>query len=215
MPSLGDLPSDLYSAIQRKGGATLFALQLGMVHFRDHYNCRRLEFVASWLARQARNDHSFTSGHAISEAIDIHDDEHISAYAEFVTKQAASPPPLPKRGESPPDVSRALSQLGSKKTIALRLGYSYSGDTLNMGPFSIQLAADVLHFALEHLIASHDGGVAMPTVQQLSDAGAPHIAAAVTAFGGEISVGRRLGLVPQFSLLETPGVLLDDPDSQK
>lgn len=197
MPSLGDLPADMTSAIQRKGGAALFAKQRRLVHFRDHFNSSRIARVAAWLARQARYEAAFPS---LGDA---------AGYRAFVKAQAADPPSFPKRGDTPGDVHRAITQIGSKKSIGLRFGY-FHNDALNMGPFSIQLAADVLEFALEHLVASHDGSVAMPTVPQLTDNGAKHLADAVLEFGGEVEVGRRLGLVPQVIVSEDATLISDD-----
>lgn len=185
MPQLKELPSDLSSAIQRKGGCNRFALDHNLVHFRSYQNSMRLGQVTKWLSTAACNDTRITRPNPDKEE-----------YLKFIRSQSSNPPMFPQTSTMPISVVQNIYRLGSKRTLALRLGYGQKDGIpgLFLGDFSIQFAADILDFALENVTVSNDSCVRMPSATSLYQH--PHLVAGVELFGGTVAVGRRLGLVP-------------------
>lgn len=185
MPSLKSLPTILSSAIQRKGGAVLFARRANLVDFKNFQNLDRLATLVKWLAEQ--------------EAAPQPTDKDPQGYLQHVQHQCEHPPSFPHSATIEiQGMLKHIRRFGGRRVLALRLGYDRTDVIrgLFMGPFSVQLAADVLDYARQKMICSYDGCVVMPSVEDMERDDLSHLASAVKHLGGEVVVGRRLGLVP-------------------
>lgn len=187
MPQLKELPPELSSAIQRKGGCNRFALDHSLVHFRNYQNSMRLAHVTKWLSTAACSDTRISRPNPDKEE-----------YLRFIKSQSSNPPMFPPSSTMPTRIVQHIYRLGSKRTLALRLGYGQKDGIagLFLGDFSIQFAADILDFAMENVTVSNDSCVGMPTAASLYQQ--PHLIAGTELFGGTVAVGRRLGLVPPY-----------------
>lgn len=184
LPRLCSLPSNLASAIQRQGGASVFASRHAMVLEKDWANVDRLSKLVSFLADYVDNLY-----HPNPDVL----------YLDIVSAQSTALPPFP-----PADIVEAaamtqeIQRYGGKRSLALRFGFSkdHCIKGLFMGPFSVRLAADLLQYATTQVSVAKDGSVAMPSIASLRADGLGHLVAAISFFGGEEVVGRRIGLVP-------------------
>lgn len=195
LPRLCSLPVELSGAIQRQGGASVFASREGMVLDKNWANILRLSRLVRWLADEV--NHEENKGEQISEV----------RYFNLVQTQCTSPPPFPSAARiCKAGLATDVQRYGGRKALAVRLGFSrvHGIRDLFMGPFSVQLAADVLDFAVRQVDVASDGSVVMPTIRSLEANGKGHIANVVETLGGEIEVGRRLGLVPLSALRALP-----------
>lgn len=189
LPRLNALPTELSSAIQRKGGAASFVLAEGMVLEKDWANITRLARVVRWLADEVLDD-----GYGPTK--EVWDPEE---YLGIIRDQINNPPPFPTLEHiSKAGIMNEIQRYGGRKSLALRLGFSsaYGLRDVFMGPFSVQFAADILDFASRQVYVC-DGSVAMPTVEIMRNCNRHDLADATFLFEGEESVGRRVGLVPQ------------------
>lgn len=188
MPPLNRLPNQLVSAIQRQGGSQLVAQRAKFVRYKNYQGSLRLTTIVQWLAQHACRTLPFSEVNP-----------NPTAYLNFVRFQSESPPSFPSSQEIPHAILKDIQGLGGKKVWALRLGYAREDAIpgLFMGTFSVQLASDLLLYATNSAFAAHDGCLAMPTMNALKET--PHLLTAVQFFGGEVTIGRRLGLIPLFS----------------
>lgn len=184
MPQLKELPPELSTAIQRKGGRNRFALDHSLVHFTSYQNSKRLAHITKWLSTATCSDTCISGPNPDKEE-----------YLRFIKSQSLNPPLFPSTKNMPTSIMQQIYRLGSKRTLALRLGYAQEDGIpgLFLGDFSIQFAADILDFAVENVTASYDSSVGMPTATSLYQH--PHLIAGIEMFGGTDAVGRRLGLV--------------------
>lgn len=184
MPPLNSLPTALSSAIQRKGGSALFARRANLADYKIYLHLTRLSTLVHWLAGQVPLQKTVKRSP--------------KQYVRLVQHQSENAPSFPISSAIAMDgMWKEVRRFGGKRFLALRLGYSRADAIrgLFMGPFSVQLAADVLAYSLEKSIPADDGYIAMPTVDVMESDGFQHLAAAVRHFGGEDTVGRRLGLI--------------------
>lgn len=189
LPRLNSLPAEVSTAIQRQGGAAVFAKTHGMVLDKDWTNILRFAVLIRWLSDEV----SASSEGPRQPSIDP------EYYMGRVRYQAERPPEFP----SPDQISLAgfmndVQRYGGRKSLAMRLGFARSHGIRDvfMGPFSVLFAADILEYASRQVYVSSDCSVAMPTVKNLQAGGRSDLATAVAFFGGEETVGRRVGLVP-------------------
>lgn len=189
LPRLNSLPSEISGAIQRQGGASVFARAHGMVLDREWGHLTRFSALIRWLSDQVLS-HQFPQGPESSPA----------SYLNIVRYQVKNPPEFP----SPDRIARAnftndILRYGGRKSLAVRLGFARTHGIRDvfMGPFSVLFAADLLEYAVKQVNVSSDCSVAMPAIECMIADGRADLAAAVGLLGGEDEVGRRVGLVPQ------------------
>ncbi|CDF37485.1 unnamed protein product [Chondrus crispus] len=195
LPRLNSLPSEIAGAIQRQGGAAVFARAHGMVLDRDWGNLLRFSGLIRWLSDQ------------VFPLIDVPNGSNANtaeSYLLMVQYQMKHPPNFP----SPVEVARAgftndVLRYGGRKSLAGRLGFSrtYGIRDVFMGPFSVLFAADLLEHAVKQVHVSADCSIAMPAMECMVADGRSDLAGAVGFLGGEGAVGRRVGLVPRERLL--------------
>ncbi|KAI0557639.1 hypothetical protein FGB62_281g013 [Gracilaria domingensis] len=184
MPRLCSLPSSIACAVQRKGGAALFAREQNMLLEKDVDKMSRYASLVRWLDNMV--------------AVDSPELQYI----DMIRLQSENPPPFPSSREIHKwEMEANLARCGGRRYLALRLGFApeCAMKGLRMGPFSVRLAADLLEFALCEVLVSVDGNLAMPSISYLQEKGKLDLAIATQMFGGEDVVGRRIGLVPQIT----------------
>lgn len=189
LPRLNSLPTEIATAIQRQGGAAVFAKAHGMVQGKDWTNVLRFALLIRWLSDEVSSTVDDSQG----------GDTVPESYQRMIEYQIAHPPKFPSADQiSGAGFMTEVQRYGGRKSLAIRLGFSraYGIRDVFLGPFSVAFAADILEYAAQQVYVSSDGSVGMPTVECLSADGRPDLAAAVGYFGGEEAVGRRVGLVP-------------------
>lgn len=181
LPRLCSLPTSIANAIQRQGGATLFARQNHLVLEREWANILRFTTLVKWLSNVCETPNAA-----------------YLPYLERVRQQAQTPPKFPctKHLEAC-SIEVNIHRYGGRRALALRFGLAseHAIKGLRMAPFSIQFAADLLEFASHKVLVSDDGSIAMPSASYARAAGRSELAEAIVLFGGEDEVGRRVGLV--------------------
>ncbi|PXF49184.1 hypothetical protein BWQ96_00973 [Gracilariopsis chorda] len=180
LPRLCSLPSSISCAVQRQGGAALFAQQHNLILEKDFEKMSRLSTVVRWLSDVVEEDYP----------------AHLP-YGDRIRLQAETPPTFPSSNyvrKCGMEVN--IQRCGGRRSLALRLGFAseYAIKGLRMGPLSVRFAADLLDFAMDTVIVSKDGSIAIPSADYLREAGKSHLVDGIQLFGGEDTVGRRLGL---------------------
>lgn len=180
LPRLCSLPNSISCAIQRQGGAASFAQKHNLILEKDYEKMLRLSRVVRWLADAVEEDYPANL-----------------PYGERIRIQGETPPAFPNSNyvrECGMELN--IQRCGGRRSLALRLGFAseYAIKGLRMGPMSVRFAADLLNFAVDTVIVSKDGSIQLPSVESLREAGKLHLVEGIQLFGGEDTVGRRLGL---------------------
>lgn len=168
-----------------------------MVLDKNWVNIVRLARLVRWLSDEV--NHEADNEQQISKL----------SYFSRIHAQCTNPPPFPSAARiCEAGLAGDVQRYGGRKALAVRLGFSrvHGIRNLYMGSFSVQFAADVLDFAARQVDVASDGSVAMPVIRSLIANGKGHIANVVETLGGEVEVGRRLGLVPLSALPVLPRV---------
>lgn len=190
LPRLCTLPRETAAAIQRHGGAAEFVNKVGMIKHKDWSNVLRFARLVRWLADCARTAE-------IAEGEDF--SKNPDAYVSMVETESMSGVEFPPASTiESAGYSRDCQRYGGRKSLSIRLGFLYvnSRMPLFMGPMSVRFAADLLEYAAQAVCVSEDCSVGMPPLERLIEDGRLDLVAAIGIFGGEVDVGRRLGLVP-------------------
>lgn len=181
MPRLAEVTTQLASAIQRQGGMERYASLNGLILYKNWANVRRFSRLLRWLSRHVGEP-------------DITDEPYLT----FIKRQCAHPPTFPNSDQLVTNgMYYDVSRYGGRRSLSMRLGFERRCGYRDvfLGPFSVRYTADVLHFAVEHCLVA-EGSVAMPSIAYMRLYERHDLADATELLGGELVVGRRVGLVP-------------------